>query len=232
MMDDYSLQSNEVVLYKGEAHFAHNKARSELLLTNINIVIITKTKKMFSKEQVDLQTFPVDGLKIYNDVPQAKRDDCTVELYHVTAEITLEFDTKSEARKFVDAVYKLATGKSKPERGANKFKGAVNLVDNTLGVDTLGAIKNVVENGVVYSILGGVGKKAPGKKDGLSQAAGIAKDLVSKKTGEGKSPKSETGSSLSFDDQIEALKKLKDLLDSGIITQEEFDAKKKQLMGL
>ena len=28
------------------------------------------------------------------------------------------------------------------------------------------------------------------------------------------------------------LKKLKDLLDSGIITQEEFDAKKKQLLGL
>ena len=31
---------------------------------------------------------------------------------------------------------------------------------------------------------------------------------------------------------IEDLKKLKDLLDSGIITQEEFDAKKKQLLGV
>ena len=31
---------------------------------------------------------------------------------------------------------------------------------------------------------------------------------------------------------IEDLKKLKDLLDSGVITQEEFDAKKKQLLGL
>ena len=28
------------------------------------------------------------------------------------------------------------------------------------------------------------------------------------------------------------LKKYKDLLDSGVITQEEFDAKKKQLLGL
>ena len=33
-------------------------------------------------------------------------------------------------------------------------------------------------------------------------------------------------------DDIEDLKKLKDLLDSNIITQEEFDAKKKQLLGL
>lgn len=31
---------------------------------------------------------------------------------------------------------------------------------------------------------------------------------------------------------IENLKKLKDLLDSGVITQEEFDAKKKQLLAL
>ena len=31
---------------------------------------------------------------------------------------------------------------------------------------------------------------------------------------------------------IEALKEYKDLLDSGIITQEEFDAKKKNLLGL
>lgn len=33
-------------------------------------------------------------------------------------------------------------------------------------------------------------------------------------------------------DEIEKIKKFKDLLDSGIITQEEFDAKKKELLGL
>ncbi len=34
------------------------------------------------------------------------------------------------------------------------------------------------------------------------------------------------------DDKIEELKQLKDLLDNGAITQEEFDAKKKQILGL
>ncbi len=33
-------------------------------------------------------------------------------------------------------------------------------------------------------------------------------------------------------DEVDKLKKYKDLLDSGVITQEEFDAKKKQLLGL
>lgn len=36
----------------------------------------------------------------------------------------------------------------------------------------------------------------------------------------------------SLDEQIETMKKLKDLLDLGILTQEEFDAKKKEIMGL
>ena len=34
------------------------------------------------------------------------------------------------------------------------------------------------------------------------------------------------------DNCIEELTKLKDLLDTGVITQEEFDAKKKQILGV
>lgn len=36
----------------------------------------------------------------------------------------------------------------------------------------------------------------------------------------------------STSDDLSTLVKLKELLDSGILTQEEFDAKKKQLLGL
>lgn len=37
---------------------------------------------------------------------------------------------------------------------------------------------------------------------------------------------------MTFDEQIEAVKKMKDLLDAGVLTQEEFDAKKKEIMNL
>ncbi len=37
---------------------------------------------------------------------------------------------------------------------------------------------------------------------------------------------------MSFDQQIDTLKKLKELLDAGILTQDEFDIKKKEVMGL
>jgi membrane protease subunit (stomatin/prohibitin family) len=36
----------------------------------------------------------------------------------------------------------------------------------------------------------------------------------------------------SIDSQVETLKKLKELLDAGILTQDEFDAKKRQVLGL
>lgn len=48
---------------------------------------------------------------------------------------------------------------------------------------------------------------------------------------EGSQPKGEQDKP-SIDSQVETLKKLKELLDAGILTQEEFDAKKRQVLGL
>lgn len=45
-------------------------------------------------------------------------------------------------------------------------------------------------------------------------------------------PATTQSSSMSFDEQIETLKKLKELVDMGVLTQAEFDAKKKENMGL
>ncbi|QBO35758.1 SPFH domain-containing protein [Periweissella cryptocerci] len=42
----------------------------------------------------------------------------------------------------------------------------------------------------------------------------------------------EQKSGMTFDQQIDALKKLKELLDANILSQDEFDAKKKEIMGL
>lgn len=54
---------------------------------------------------------------------------------------------------------------------------------------------------------------------GMNYVQGITQDAQVKQT-------------LSFDEQIEMLKKLKSLVDEGIITQEEFNKKKKEIMDL
>jgi hypothetical protein len=249
-MENYTMQPNEVVLCKGDAsvgtpsvseraHIQLMPGIKEVMLTNVNIVIISKTKKLFKPEEVSVTTYPVSDIKVYDEKPQVKVKGNTVEVYMTNDEISLQFMSLLLARKFASEVYTLLTGKSASERGANMFKGAIDLVDNTLGIDSVNTIKGVVENGVVGSVVSGIGKKAK-KVEGsstskklISGAYGVVKDALSEKdTNAATVPSVGSPAQMSVDEQIEAIKKLKELLDSGVLTQEEFDAKKKQVLGL
>ncbi len=76
-------------------------------------------------------------------------------------------------------------------------------------------------------------KIAQGIQDnGLGDGGGM---LFGMNLAQGLTPQGEgvTGApALSLDEQIEAVKQLKELLDEGILSQEEFDSKKKEIMGL
>ena len=238
-MEHYALKPDESVLYKSECYVSNKneklleslstRATTELILTNQNVVFINKSKKLFAKEDVAIEAYPIAEIKIYNDVPQIKQDDSRVEIFFTSGEKAIGLPSKHEARKFINTAIELLTGKTVSVRVSDKVKGAVGLVDDTLGINTVGTIKNVAENGLVGTVLGGFGKRSHAKSIGPGQIAEVltaTSDLFNKKTDE---PKSEAES---IDNQIETLKKLKNLLDTGVITQDEFDAKKKQVMGL
>ena len=75
-------------------------------------------------------------------------------------------------------------------------------------------------------------KIAQGVQDyGLGDGGGM---LFGMKLASNMTPKGEgvAGQSASLDEQIETMKKLKELLDMGILSEEEFDAKKKEVLGL
>ncbi len=67
------------------------------------------------------------------------------------------------------------------------------------------------------------------KEHGFGDAGGM---IMGMNVAQGVGLNAEKKQAMSFDEQIEALKKLKDLLDAGILTQEEFEIKKKEIMGL
>ena len=76
------------------------------------------------------------------------------------------------------------------------------------------------------------------KKDAFNQTvlkakqqAGIYTEVESSvpEQANGEAHKSEK---MSINEQLDTLKKLKELMDAGILTQEEFDIKKKEIMGL
>ena len=73
-------------------------------------------------------------------------------------------------------------------------------------------------------------KIAQGIQDnGLGDAGGM---IFGMNTAQGLSTNAEPKKTMSFDEQIETLRKMKDLMDAGILTEEEFNTKKKEIMGL
>lgn len=67
------------------------------------------------------------------------------------------------------------------------------------------------------------------QNNGLGEGGGM---LYGMNMAQNLGPNAESKSTLSINDQIETLKKLKGLLDAGILSQEEFDIKKKEIMGM
>ena len=73
-------------------------------------------------------------------------------------------------------------------------------------------------------------KIAQGIQDnGLGNAGGM---MFGMNMAQGLGTKAEPKKAMSFEEQIETLKKLKELVDMGILTEEEFNTKKREIMGL
>jgi hypothetical protein len=90
--------------------------------------------------------------------------------------------------------------------------------------DTFGILKGTVKINTRTEIV-----KFETKKSETIRLAGIIEKILKEVVDANKAPATQVVNQLSAADE---LKKFKELLDSGLITQEEFDAKKKQLLGL
>ena len=70
-----------------------------------------------------------------------------------------------------------------------------------------------------------------GLQEGWKKASSGAASLLNKLKSE-THPKEADGALISYDEKIETLRKLKQLVDEGILSQDEFDAKKKEILAL
>ena len=80
-MENYLLAENEVVLYEGKARNKETKKKVNILLTNLFVVQIERTKKLFSKEEIFVKANSVTDIKIYNEQPQIKRKREEVKIF-------------------------------------------------------------------------------------------------------------------------------------------------------
>lgn len=157
-MANYDLQADEVVLYEGSATSNSHKGSLLVTLTSKKLVL-EKEKGIFKKERELIDSIQLDSIKFYNDAAQIKQKGDAVEIQTAAANLTLSFSGMIEARKFTGKIVDAVTGTTLAKRSSDKIKGAFEMVDDTLGLDTRGAIKGILENGVKGTLLNGIGKK-------------------------------------------------------------------------
>ena len=134
-MEHYTLESNEVPLFKANITETGIADETELVLTNLHLIFIRKDEASVTKH-------PVSDIKIYKAVPQIMLKNRRAEIFLTTGEITFEFRTRLEANRFLDAALELLTGKTKLARNAGKVKKALDDVNEAFGVNVLEEAKN------------------------------------------------------------------------------------------
>lgn len=157
-MGTVALLEDEVVLYNGEATSNEYKGNLKITLTSLQIVV-EKEKGIFKKEIELLETIALEDIKTYNDVVQIKQKGTSAEIQTKTKNFTFNFSGLIEARKFVGKAIDASTGTTLAKRSSDKVKTALDLTDDTLGLDTRGTIKSVLEQGIKGTLINGIKKK-------------------------------------------------------------------------
>lgn len=159
-MENYKLQANETVLFKGEVQLISGKRKSkvELLLTNLNFVFIEKTKKFLST-MIDVATYDVKDVKLYDEKYQIIRKKNQVDIYLLTAEKFIEFPSVKIAKEFTDTALRLVSGYSKLVRGVKKVQKSINETNEALDIDVMKIAKTtaVAVGNVAIDVAAGPG---------------------------------------------------------------------------
>ena len=142
-MENYTLKENEVILYRGSAVLlpdgkssGKNATMNDLLLTNFNIVLTIKKKKLLKTIEETL-TYSISDIKIHDEKIQVIRKRNIVDIYLKTAELFLDFKKEKEAKLFCNNALKEISGESKFVRSVKKTRKAIKETNEALDIDVL-----------------------------------------------------------------------------------------------
>ena len=156
-MNNFTLDADEVILHES---IVNGNAYTGFLLTlTSKKIVLEKEKGFFKKERILVQIIELQTIKFYNETAQIKQKGSNVDIQSTTNNITLTFSGPIEARKFTGKIIDAVTGTTLVKRSSEKVKDAFELADDTLGLDTRGTIKSVLEQGIKGTLWNGIGQK-------------------------------------------------------------------------
>lgn len=170
-MKKYNLQPNESLILKSE-RVLHGGAMAnftdELMLTNLNLVLISKG--IFGNVK-NIHTYPVREIKVFNSEAQAKLGKHRntwpqVEVYFLRGSEAFAFEKKKEAIKWIESINKLVTGKSAvidndnsmsipgTEFIAETLKGTIDTFKGVLGISPMASKHEIEETKAAGKCIG------------------------------------------------------------------------------
>lgn len=158
---NYEIEENEVILYEGSVRYKNesNKTISINFVLTSKRMIFEQEKGFFKKQKELVDIINLSDIKIYNGEVQCKQKYDELIIQTNKRNFSLFFDGLIETRKVSAKIINAVTGTTTAERGSEKVKEAFNLVDETLGLDTRGIAKGIIENGIKGTIINGIKKK-------------------------------------------------------------------------
>ena len=115
------------------------------------------TEKINNKVKLEYKEIELKDIKTFNNKIQVNQKGNKVTIQAVKSNITLEFSGTIEAMKFVTKVTDAITNKTLTDRSFDKVKETFDKVDDVLGFDTRGTVKDVLENGIGRTLFKGIG---------------------------------------------------------------------------
>ena len=156
-MENYILKADEVILYEHNVSSNnYKKIPLYITLTSQNIFLEKVAK---NGQRTFIESFALENIKFFNEKPQVEQKMGLVKIQTIEKNLEFDFGGLLEARKFTLKIVDLLTGTTFTKRCADKVKGAIDMVDDTLGLDVRDTIKGVLQSGVKGVLINGTGKK-------------------------------------------------------------------------
>lgn len=145
-MENYSLAPDEGIIIQYNGAY-HNGNRSEIILTNQNLICVETNVKLFRKDTYNVVKFPVRQIKVINGQAQASvmKDggEWTLQVLMKNGTERFKFSSgnfdsikkKQEANKWVEQISLLLTGKSAEKPVDTSLIGNVKNVLGSIGIN-------------------------------------------------------------------------------------------------
>lgn len=157
-MNNYEIDNDEVILYEGKVGYNKNYIDVEFKLTSKKM-IFEKQKGLIKKTKELIDIVPLDKIKVYNDVVQIKQKMNELQVQTIDKNFSIYANGILEAKKIITKIIDTVTGTTVSKRGTQKVNETIDLVDETLGLNTRDTVKGILENGIKGTLINGIKNK-------------------------------------------------------------------------